>query len=100
MDFLISILKAILDAIMPSKRPAEVKIEVLREVLKVDDVVPVEDHTIELAPEYKYQWGTKEDIRHSIRVICDEMGMTFEQKNTMCATIYGESEFNLHARND
>lgn len=47
----------------------------------------------------KYLWETKENIRHSIRVICDELGMDVEQKNTMCATIYGESEFNLYAKN-
>lgn len=96
MDILISILKAILETILPKKKIAEVKPEVLREML-------AEPEPIELAPvsiEYKFQWGTKEDIRHSIRVICDEMGMTVEQKNTMCATIYGESEFNLHARNE
>lgn len=34
---------------------------------------------------------------HSTRVICDEMGLTYEQKNEICATIYGESEFNNKA---
>lgn len=43
-----------------------------------------------------YLWDTKEHIRHSIRTICDEKFLTVEQKNTMTATIYGESEFNLH----
>lgn len=46
-----------------------------------------------------YLWDTKEHIRHSIRTICDEKFLTVEQKNTMTATIYGESEFNLHAQN-
>lgn len=39
----------------------------------------------------KYLWDTRQNVRHSIRVICDELGFTFEQKNTMCATIGAES---------
>ncbi len=54
----------------------------------------------EVQPAYVFLWNTKEHIRKSIRVICDEKGLNFEQKNTMCATIYGESEFVLTARND
>ena len=45
-------------------------------------------------------WGTKEEIRHSIRVICDQEGLTLEQKNTLCATIQAESGFKLGARLD
>lgn len=48
----------------------------------------------------KYLWDTKANIRHSTRVICDEEGLTAEQKNTICATIQAESGFNLTARND
>lgn len=47
-----------------------------------------------------YKWDTVANVRHSVRVICDEEGLTVEQKNTMCATIQAESEFNTHARND
>lgn len=50
-------------------------------------------------PEPKYKWDTKENIRHSVRVICDEEGLTLNQKNTMCATIQAESGFNLKAKN-
>lgn len=42
-------------------------------------------------------WGTPMTVRHSVRVICDQEGLTFEQKNTMCATIGGESEYNTKA---
>jgi len=47
----------------------------------------------------KYLWDTKENIKHSVRVICDEEGLDLEQKNTMCATIQAESGFNLKAKN-
>lgn len=46
----------------------------------------------------KYQWDTKIHIVHSIRVLCDEAGMTLEQKNTMTATIGAESEYKLTAK--
>ncbi len=39
----------------------------------------------------KYLWDTPADARHSVRVICDEESLTLEQKNTMTATIGGES---------
>ena len=45
-------------------------------------------------------WDTPANVRHSIRVLCDELGFTLEQKNTMCATIQAESGFNTHARLD
>lgn len=39
----------------------------------------------------KYDWSTPQKARHSVRVICDEEGLTLEQKNTLCATIGCES---------
>lgn len=45
----------------------------------------------------KYLWDNPTNVRHSVRVICDEEELTLEQKNTMCATIGGESEFNTKA---
>ena len=44
-------------------------------------------------------WDTKENIRHSVRVLCDDEGLTVAQKNTLCATVEAESDFNLHAIN-
>ncbi len=38
-----------------------------------------------------YLWDTPLDARHSVRLICDEEGLTVEQKNTLCATVGGES---------
>lgn len=45
----------------------------------------------------KYQWDTKDHVRHTVRVICDEEGLTLEQKDTLCATIACESQFNTKA---
>lgn len=47
----------------------------------------------------KYDWDTPDLARHSVRVICDEEGLTLEQKNTMCATVGAESGWKTTAIN-
>lgn len=43
-------------------------------------------------------WDTPNNVRHSVRVICDQEGLTTSQKNTLCATIQCESAgFNTKA---
>lgn len=54
-----------------------------------------------------YLWRSPNEIRHSIRVIADEEGLvgidpkdgTHTLKDTLCATIQGESGFDLSATN-
>lgn len=38
-------------------------------------------------------WDTPKQAYHSYRVLCDELGATFEQKEKLCAMVYQESEF-------
>lgn len=38
-------------------------------------------------------FDTPKQAYHSTRVICDEIGLTLEQKNTLCACVYQESGF-------
>lgn len=45
-----------------------------------------------------YAWDTPIIAKHSVRIICDEEGLDLEQKNTMCATIGGESGWDIHAK--
>lgn len=45
----------------------------------------------------KFLWGTPEDARHSVRVMCDEAGMAVKDKNILCATIGGESGWKISA---
>ncbi len=40
---------------------------------------------------------TPKDAFHSTRVLCDEAGLTLDQKNTLCACIYQESRFDNEA---
>lgn len=45
-------------------------------------------------------WGTPADAEHSVRVICDQEGLTVEQKNTMDATIHAESGYDTHVTHE
>lgn len=42
---------------------------------------------------YSYPWDTPEHSYHNARVLCDEAGLTVEEKNVLCACIYQESGF-------
>lgn len=76
------------------------------EVVPPAHVVPQEQPVVTVTVEPankppKYLWDTKENIRHSIRVICDEEGLSIKDKNDLCATIYCESAgFNTKAINE
>lgn len=39
----------------------------------------------------KYKWDTVGDAKHSVRLICDEEGLTLKQKDELCATVGAES---------
>ena len=55
---------------------------------------------IVLAPAINhYLWDTRVNSRHSVRVICDEMGLTLHEKNVITAVIQAESDFNNKAVN-
>jgi hypothetical protein len=45
----------------------------------------------------QYKWDTTANSRHSVRLICDEMGLTLAEKNLICACIQQESNFNNKA---
>ena len=38
-------------------------------------------------------WDTPQNAFHSLRVMCDEAGLTYKQKNILCACVYQESQF-------
>ncbi len=45
----------------------------------------------------KYDWSTPEEARHSLRVICDEEGLTIAQKNLMSQVVHCESGYLTNA---
>ena len=42
---------------------------------------------------YTYPWDSPAHNWHNVRVICDNAGLTLEQKNILCACVYQESRF-------
>lgn len=42
-------------------------------------------------------WDTPQHCWHSVRVLCDQAGLTYDQKNLICACIFQESRFNNKA---
>ena len=57
---------------------------------------PIEEEVLPpVVPAYK--WDTKENSRHSVRVICDEMGLMWNEKNLITACIQQESQFDNNA---
>lgn len=44
-------------------------------------------------------WETQKDSYHAVRVLCDRAGLSLEEKNTICACIYQESQFFNHLPN-
>lgn len=65
--------------------------------VKKKDMTPFKPLSEVLPPIQKYLWDTKENSRHSVRVICDEEGLTVQEKNIICACIQQESQFNPKA---
>lgn len=51
-------------------------------------------------PEPTYLWDTDLHIRHTVRVLCDEEGLNLEQKDTLFATVWEESQFKLNAKRE
>jgi hypothetical protein len=48
--------------------------------------------------ETEYLWDTPSNARHSVRVICDEEGLTVSEKNLICAVVMAESGFKNQAK--
>lgn len=47
-----------------------------------------------------FLWDTPAHCYHNTRVLCDQMGLTIDQKNLICACIYQESEFVSQAKHE
>lgn len=47
----------------------------------------------------KYSWSTPKEALQSTRLICDELGLSVDEKNLICQVINCESGFNINAKN-
>ncbi|MCR4311328.1 MAG: transglycosylase SLT domain-containing protein [Candidatus Taylorbacteria bacterium] len=70
--------------------------------VKYDNTPPIIPSEPKISPETNetsepYKWDNYDSSRHSVRVICDEMGLTLAEKNLIAACIMQESQFNNNA---
>lgn len=99
----ISLLQRIIDlyrqiiAILTSQKPVEAPVSVVNlppvAVLPEIPIIPPP------APVSPYKWDNYENCRHSVRVLCDDMGLLWNDKQIIAAVIKAESNFNPNAQN-
>lgn len=53
-----------------------------------------------IKPVSQYLWDTIENAHHSVRVICDEQGLSWNEKNLIAAVIGAESGYNARITNN
>ena len=92
LEFIMSILKQLFAQSIP-----------VTPALTVTVPIPSTPAVDTIAP--KYLWDTPINAKHSVRVICDEEGLSVNDKNLICAVIEAESGFyntakNLNKRSD
>ena len=55
---------------------------------------------VEVPQKPVYDWSTRETTRKSCRMVMDEFGLTWKEKDLLCAVIKGESAFDIYSKND
>ncbi len=63
---------------------------------EIKDNLPTNEEKPATSPNLA-KWSYPEGARHEIRVICDEMGLSYAEKNLLCAVIQAESQFDIIA---
>ncbi len=94
--------KTILEAIRDLCINTIIALKALLVLKKIEPVIePVKETPKDVYEEVKealkYDWSTPEKARHSVRVICDEHGLSLKLKNIVTACIMQESQFNPKA---
>ena len=72
-----------------AKRPPILPLE--PPIIPSTTTTPPLSKPVETSP--KHLWDTTTNARHSVRVICDEMGLTLAEKNLITAVVQAESGF-------
>lgn len=86
----IALLKALASLINPSQTAQDAP-------GRPKPAIPAIDHIPPSFTPPKYLWNNAINARHSVRVICDEMGLSLYEKNLITACIQQESNFNNNA---
>ena len=69
---------------------------------KVEPVAPVDkpvEKPVDKPVNPLGEWETPQKARHSARVVMDTYGLTWQEKNLLCAVIMAESGFDIKAKN-
>lgn len=74
----------------PSYQPVPAPI-MPQDAPKVPNPMPVPPKTV--------NWSKPSEAYHATRVLCDEAGLTVDEKNLICACLYQESQFHNSAIN-
>lgn len=74
---------------------SQAPVENSENLIQPDESLPPPAPPLPIPP--KYLWGTTGEVRHSIRVMCDEAGLSYTNKNIITAVIQAESQFNPRA---
>ena len=99
-NWFVSLIISLLEIVgLKQKQVIEVKKNEVTPYKPINEVIPPMNPNIPLPVNPpKYLWGNIAEVRHSIRLICDEEGMTLLQKNMCCDIASCESQFNPSVR--
>lgn len=89
------------DAQLPSAPVQESQDPVLpvQQPLPPPNPIPMPEEPVPNLIETLTPWISPKNNYHNTRVLCDQAGLTVDQKNLICACIFQESRFNIDAIN-
>lgn len=96
MEIILNFLKGIWKALSTKPIPVDVIVPSILTTISVskEAVVPPPTTAVvtpSLTPQYIFD--TPQDAEHSVRMLCDAEALTWDQKNELAGTIWGESRF-------
>lgn len=89
-NWLIELIVSMLELVGLLKKKPEIPLILKTDYQEVTKATPMKP---------TFTWTDLDINKHNVRVICDEEGLTFEQKETLCATVHGESGFDTTVTN-
>ena len=93
----ISILQDILNKLSQILKLLFLQAEQKPVIVPINNYIPPPAETIEVKPKSKYDWSTPTATRHSARMIMDTFGLSWNEKDLLCAVIEAESHFDPKA---
>ncbi len=81
------------------KKIIQTILNIFKQILTMDEkitkpIIPIDQTIPPPAPKVAYYWNTPIAARHSVRLICDEEGLSVNDKNILDACVHVESGYN------